>query len=56
MSDARDDAAGVMSSFLWHRYEFLLPESPGYVTQQLLRELDKAGLEIKHKETGGTIE
>ena len=56
MKEPRDEAAGVMSAFLWNRYEFLLPESPGYVTQQLLRELDKAGLEIKHKETGGTIE
>lgn len=47
------DAARVMSSFLWKRYEMALPEAPGYVTQLLLKELDQAGLEIVPKGGSG---
>lgn len=49
MTDARDKAAKVMSSYLWNRYEYLLPEAPGYVTQLLLQQLEASGLEITTK-------
>lgn len=54
MTDARDKAAKVMSSYLWNRYEYLLPEAPGHVTQLLLQQLEASGLEITYKgETNG---
>ena len=49
---ASEKAAKVMSGFLWNAYEYALPDAPGYMTQLLLKELDKAGLEITFK--GGT--
>lgn len=38
--------AKVVSSYLWSRYEFSLPEAPGYITQNILDLINKAGLTI----------
>ena len=51
--DIEVKAAKVISGYLWNRYEYSLPDAPGYLTQLLLKELDKAGLKITTKEEGG---
>lgn len=38
--------ATVVSSYLWSRYEMLLPEAPGYITQNILDLINEAGLTI----------
>ena len=38
--------ATVVSSYLWNRYEMLLPEAPGYITQNILDLINEAGLTI----------
>lgn len=45
-------AAKVISGYLWKRYEFALPDAPGYLTQLLLKQLDQAGIELRAKEEG----
>ena len=39
--------AKVVSVYLWKRYEMALPESPGYVTQNILDVINDAGLTIQ---------
>lgn len=41
-----DAFAALVSSYLWGRYEMLLPEAPGYITQNILDLINEAGLTI----------
>ena len=49
----RIKAAKVLSSYLWKRYEYELPDPPGFLTSLLLQQLDDAGLQVRTVEEGG---
>jgi hypothetical protein len=40
------EATLVMSRFLWNAFEYALPIAPGHMAQLLVKELQKAGLQI----------
>lgn len=47
MNDAK--AAKVISSWIWSRFEYDFPVTPGDFTQHLLKHLDEAGLQVVQK-------
>lgn len=52
MTEIEIKAAKVISSYLWRRYEFALPDAPGFLTQLLIKQLDQAGITFALKEEG----
>lgn len=42
-------AYSILNLVLWNRWQELLPNSPGYMTEKILADLDKQGWEIVRK-------
>lgn len=43
-------AYSALNLILWNRWQELLPNSPGYMTEKILEDLDKQGWKIVRKD------
>lgn len=43
-------AYSILNNILWDRWQELLPNSPGYMTEKILQDLEKQGWELVRKQ------
>ena len=43
-------AYSILNLILWNRWQELLPNSPGYMTEKILEDLEKQGWKIVRKD------